>query len=77
MNGRMYVVCRAFPETTQEGEKTVCLNAETGEIVWKERIGSDFAASPVAEEVRGEEEASPAAGAPSVAAGPPGVGDQR
>jgi outer membrane protein assembly factor BamB len=25
-----------------------CLNAENGEIVWKERIGSDFAASPVA-----------------------------
>ncbi len=35
MNGRMYIVCRAFPETTQEGEKTVCLNAETGELIWE------------------------------------------
>lgn len=35
MNGRVYVVCRAFPETTQEGEKTVCLNAETGELIWE------------------------------------------
>jgi len=24
-----------------------CLNAENGEIIWKERIGSDFAASPL------------------------------
>ncbi len=29
MNGKMYVVCRAFPESTQEGEKTVCLDATT------------------------------------------------
>ncbi len=35
MNGRVYVVCRAFPETTTEGEKTVCLNAETGELIWE------------------------------------------
>jgi outer membrane protein assembly factor BamB len=35
MNGRVYVVCRAFPETTQEGEKTVCLNAESGELLWE------------------------------------------
>ena len=35
MNGRMYAVCRAFPETKQEGEKTVCLNAETGELIWE------------------------------------------
>ena len=30
MNGRVYAVCRSFPETTQEGEKTVCLDANTG-----------------------------------------------
>jgi outer membrane protein assembly factor BamB len=24
-----------------------CLNATNGEIIWKERIGSDFAASPL------------------------------
>ena len=35
MNGRVYVVCRAFPETTQEGEKTVCLDATTGELIWE------------------------------------------
>src|SRR6187401_2548304 len=35
MNGKVYVVCRAFPETTQEGEKVVCLDAVTGELVWE------------------------------------------
>jgi outer membrane protein assembly factor BamB len=35
MNGRVYVVCRAFPETTQEGEKTVCLDAKTGNLIWE------------------------------------------
>jgi outer membrane protein assembly factor BamB len=35
MNGRVYVVCRSFPETTQEGEKTVCLDAATGDLIWE------------------------------------------
>ncbi len=35
MNGRVYVVCRHAPETTQEAEKTVCLDAETGELIWE------------------------------------------
>ncbi len=35
MKGRVYVVCRSFPETTQEGEKTVCLDAVTGELIWE------------------------------------------
>jgi outer membrane protein assembly factor BamB len=35
MNGRVYVVCRASPETNQEGERTVCLHAETGELIWE------------------------------------------
>lgn len=35
MNGRMYAICRAFPETTQEGEKTVCFDPETGELIWE------------------------------------------
>ncbi len=35
MNDRVYVVCRAFPETTQEGEKTVCIDAKTGELIWE------------------------------------------
>lgn len=35
MGDRLYTVCRAFPETTQEGEKVVCLNAETGDMIWE------------------------------------------
>ena len=35
MNDRVYVVCRAFPETTKEGEKTVCVDAKTGEMIWE------------------------------------------
>ncbi len=35
MNGRAYIVCRHEPETNKEAEKTVCLNAETGELIWE------------------------------------------
>lgn len=35
MNGRVYVICRSHPESTEEGEKTVCVNAETGELIWE------------------------------------------
>lgn len=35
MNGRVYIVCRAEPETHREGEKTVCLDAETGALIWE------------------------------------------
>ncbi len=35
MNGKIYLVCRHEPETTKEGEKTVCLNAATGEKIWE------------------------------------------
>lgn len=35
MNGRIYLVCRAFPETTREGEKTICVDAVTGELIWE------------------------------------------
>ncbi len=35
MNDRVYVVCRAFPESTKEGEKTVCIDAKTGELIWE------------------------------------------
>ncbi len=50
MNGRVYVVCRAFPETTKEGEKTVCLNAETGELIW-ESVHNIFLSDAPAERV--------------------------
>ena len=35
MNGRLYTICRSEPDTTKEAEKTVCLNAETGELIWE------------------------------------------
>ena len=35
MNGLIYTVCRSDPETTKEAEKTVCVNAATGELVWE------------------------------------------
>ncbi len=35
MNDRVYVVCRAFPETNKEGEKTVCVDAKTGNLLWE------------------------------------------
>ena len=35
MNGRLYTICRSEPETTREAEKTVCVNAETGELIWE------------------------------------------
>lgn len=35
MRGRMYVMCRAFPETTEEGEKVVCADAKTGDLIWE------------------------------------------
>lgn len=50
MNGKIYLVCRAFPETTQEGEKTVCLNADTGELIW-ESIHNVFLTDAPAERV--------------------------
>ncbi len=36
MNGKVYVISRAFPESEQEGEKIACLNASTGELIWEE-----------------------------------------
>ena len=35
MNGRLYAVCRSNPDTTKEAEKTVCLNADTGDLIWE------------------------------------------
>ena len=50
MNDRVYVVCRSFPETTQEGEKTVCIDAKTGEMIW-ESIHNVFLSDAPAERV--------------------------
>ena len=50
MNGRMYVIGRAFPETTQEGEKTICFDPKTGELIW-ESIHNVFLSDVPAERV--------------------------
>lgn len=50
MNGKIYTVCRAFPETTKEGEKVICANAATGELIW-ESIHNVFLSDAPAERV--------------------------
>ncbi|MEZ6134570.1 MAG: PQQ-binding-like beta-propeller repeat protein [Pirellulaceae bacterium] len=34
-DGKLYIVSRYKPETTEEGEQLVCLNADTGEEIWR------------------------------------------
>jgi outer membrane protein assembly factor BamB len=50
MNGRIYFICRSKPETTQEGERTVCLDAETGELIW-ESVHNIFLSDAPAERI--------------------------
>ncbi|MDA1017919.1 MAG: PQQ-binding-like beta-propeller repeat protein, partial [Planctomycetota bacterium] len=50
MNGRLYANCRAFPETTREGEKVVCLDAASGELIW-ETVNNVFLSDAPAERV--------------------------
>ncbi len=50
MNDRVYFICRDKPETTQEGEKTVCLDAKTGELLW-ESVHNMFLTDAPAERV--------------------------
>lgn len=38
MNGKLYVVCRADPLTPIEGEKVVCADAATGEVLWENKF---------------------------------------
>jgi len=38
MNGRMYMLQRAEPGTPREGERVVCADAATGEILWENRF---------------------------------------
>ncbi len=35
MNGRLYFVCRHKPETIEEAEKIVCIDAKTGDLIWE------------------------------------------
>ena len=38
MHGKLYVLCRSDPYTHQEGEKVVCADAATGQIVWENKF---------------------------------------
>ncbi len=38
MNGKLYLLARAERGTEREGEKVVCLDAETGKTVWENRF---------------------------------------
>jgi outer membrane protein assembly factor BamB len=37
LNGKLYSIQRAEPDTAREGEKVVCLDAKTGETLWENR----------------------------------------
>jgi outer membrane protein assembly factor BamB len=39
MNGRLYFLAPSFPGTKKEGEKVVCLDAQTGETLWENVFG--------------------------------------
>ncbi|MEX1231840.1 MAG: PQQ-binding-like beta-propeller repeat protein [Planctomycetaceae bacterium] len=38
MGGKLYLLCRDQPHTPNEGEKVVCADAATGEILWENRF---------------------------------------
>ena len=38
MNGRLYTILRADPGTPIEGERVVCLDADTGKMIWENRF---------------------------------------
>ncbi len=38
MHGKLYTLVRAEPGTPREGEKVVCIDAETGETIWENRF---------------------------------------
>jgi outer membrane protein assembly factor BamB len=46
LNGRLYVVCRAEPESTLEQERIVCLDAATGELMWEHRYNIFLSDAP-------------------------------
>ncbi|MDB5340017.1 MAG: afsK 2 [Planctomycetaceae bacterium] len=50
LRGKLYTICRDKPETTQEGEKIVCADAVTGEILW-ENTNNIFLSDAPAERV--------------------------
>jgi outer membrane protein assembly factor BamB len=38
MNGKLYTIVRAEPDTRREGEKVVCVDAATGKTIWENRF---------------------------------------
>lgn len=38
MNGKIYLLCRAEPESPREGERVVCLDAVSGDTIWENRF---------------------------------------
>lgn len=38
MNGKLYTIVRAEPETSREGERVVCVDAKTGKKLWENRF---------------------------------------
>jgi outer membrane protein assembly factor BamB len=46
MNGKIYIVCRADPLTPIEGEKVVCADAATGEILWENKFNVALSDAP-------------------------------
>ncbi len=38
MNGKIYLLTRAEPETPREGERVLCLDAVTGKTIWENRF---------------------------------------
>ena len=38
LRGKLYTIVRDQPETANEGEKVVCADAATGEILWEHRF---------------------------------------
>ena len=47
-----YLYLKPYLYTISEGGVAMCLKAETGEIVWQERVGGNHSASPVSAEGR-------------------------
>lgn len=50
LRGKLYTITRSKPETTEEGEKVVCADANTGKIIW-ESIHNVFLTDAPAERV--------------------------
>jgi len=51
LNGKLYTLARSYPETHKEGEKVICADAATGQVLWENKFNvflSDVPAERVA-----------------------------